>query len=137
MDQNVRFLKYYYLLTPAFALADILFGINLRISIPGGHAVIEYAYYAVCFGASFFVFNTAVSAAIFSLAECVINILLLILSVMWPIITLGAQIDGAAPARFDFGIPQLLHFIIAGGVLLYAFYKNQLVINSPRLDGRG
>ena len=49
MEQNVKLLKYYYLLTPFFAAADIFLGINLRINIPGGHAAIEYVYYFICF----------------------------------------------------------------------------------------
>lgn len=135
MDQHVRFLKYYYLLTPVFVLADIVFGVNLRISIPGGPEAIEYSYYAVCFISAFFVFKTALSAAIFSLAECVINILLLALSVMWPIIMLGHQVSSEAPSTFTFGMPELIHFIIAGGVLIYAFHANPLIMNSKRLDG--
>lgn len=132
MEENLQFLKYYYLLTPVFAAADIFFNVNLRINIPGGHESIEYAYYLVCFFASFFVFRNALSAALFCLFECVINILLLALSVMWPLITLGGTIDSAVQSQFKFGITELLHFIIAGGVLLYCFYTNPLIFKSKR-----
>lgn len=135
MDQNIQFLKYYYLLTPLFAAADIILGINIRINIPGGHADIEYAYYLICFFSSFVVFKTALSAALFSLAECVINILLLALSVMWPIITAGKTINSAGTTQFNFGMPELIHFIIAGGVLLYSFYTNPLILKRRRQIG--
>lgn len=132
MKQNVQLLKYYYLLTPFFAAADILFDLNIRINIPGGHAAVEYVYYIICFFSSFIVFKTALSAALFSLVECIINILLLALSVMWPIITLGEKIDGSGTTQFNFGMPELIHFIIAGGVLLYSFYTNPLIMEGQR-----
>ncbi len=130
MEQNVQLLKYYYLFTPVFAAADIFFDVNIRINIPGGHEAVEYVYYFICFFSSFFVFKTAISAALFSLFECVINIFLLALSVMWPIIMLGETIDSAGLSQFKFGMPELIHFIIAGGVLLYCFYTNPLIQKS-------
>jgi hypothetical protein len=85
-----------------------------------------YAYYLFCFFASFLVFNNPLTGALFSLFECSLNILLLILSIMLPIYYIGDNpLDGNS---FNFGIAELIHFFLAGSVLLYSFYVNPLIM---------
>jgi hypothetical protein len=121
-------LHIYYLSTPVFFLLHFGFDVNLRISIPGAADAWLYAYYALCFLASLVAFRNAVTGALFSLLESSVNILLLLLSVLMPIYTVGHTSESFVTAAF--GVPELLHFLIAGSILLISFYRNPLV--SPR-----
>ena len=125
---TIRTLQLYYLATPVFFLLHFGFDINLRISIPGVADAWLYAYYALCFLAGFVAFNSAVTGALFSLLESSVNILLLLLSVLMPIYTIGHASENVVATAF--GVPELLHFLIAGSILLISFYRNPLV--SPR-----
>ena len=118
-------LHIYYLLTPVFFLLHFGFGVNLRSSIPGVADAWLYAYYALCFLAGFIAFRKAVTGALFSLLESSVNIMLLLLSVLMPIYTVGNSPDGIAAAHF--GLAELIHFLIAGTILLISFYRNPLV----------
>ena len=120
-------LHIYYLATPVFFLLDYLLGINLRVSIPGGSEFWLNGYYVVCFFAAFIVFKHELTGALFSLMECSINILLLFLSVMVPVFNLGQ--DPLESSGFKFGVQEMIHFFIAGSVLLYSFYTNPLMLN--------
>ena len=121
-------LHLYYLATPVFFILHYAFDINLRIVIPGAPDGWLYAYYLFCFVAGFAAFKSELTGALFSLIESTVNILLLLLSVLLPIYTLG---DGAAGfGIMPFGVPELVHFFIAGSILLYSFYRNPLVAGS-------
>lgn len=121
-------LHIYYLATPVFFLLHYAFDINLRIVIPGAPDGWLYAYYLFCFVAGFIAFKSALTGALFSLVECTVNISLLLLSVLLPIYALG---DGTAGiGNVAFGVPELVHFFIAGSILLYSFYRNPLVARS-------
>ena len=121
-------LHIYYLATPVFFILYYVFDINLRIVIPGAADAWLFVYYTVCFLAGFFAFKSAVTGALFSLFESSINILLLLLSVLMPIYTIGNNPDGIGAAHF--GLAELMHFLIAGSILLISFYRNPLV--TPR-----
>lgn len=118
-------LHIYYLATPVFFILHYAFDINLRIVIPGAPDGWLYAYYLFCFVAAFTAFNSVLTGAIFALIESSVNILLLLLNVLLPIYTIGH--DGAAFENTAFGVPELVHFLIAGSILLYSFYRNPLV----------
>ena len=129
MNRNTKILRNYYLLTPGFAVADIVFGINVRVSVPGGYETAAYVYYITCFMSSFLLFKTARSAAIFSLCECAINMFLLFHYVLWPWLNLDTNIETGL-AQYRFGALEVIHFFIVGGVLLYSFNTNPLISKS-------
>ena len=122
---HVNTLQVYYLATPVFFILHFIFDINLRISIPGAHDSWLYMYYALCFVAGFIAFNTVITGAVFSLIESTINILLLLLSVLMPIYNIG-HVAGEN-GGIAFGLPELVHFFIAGSILLVSFYQNPLI----------
>lgn len=132
MEGNKRkiILQSYYLITPLFFLLDVILGLGIRVAIPGNSDVLLTSYYAVCFLAGFIAFKTELSAALFSLLECVINIFLLILSVFWPLLTISDSLENGMPEQFQFGGVELVHFIIVAGVLLFSFYTNPLLLQS-------
>ncbi len=84
-----------------------------------------YLYYIVCFLAGFIAFNNVITGAVFSLIESSINILLLLLSVMMPVVDLAQH--PMENIRMSFGVPEIIHFLIAGSILLLSFYSNPLI----------
>jgi len=60
------------------------------------------------------------------------NVLLLILGVMLPIFCVIHSVasDIEAPLSFQFGVPELLNFVIVGGVLVFGFYTNPIFKNN-------
>lgn len=129
---NIKLLKTYYLLTPVFLAVEMLFDFNIRIAIPGESETFKYIYYAVCFLCAFFVFNNPLTATIFSLAECVLNIFLLILSIMYPVSHVAAALDNGNMANYRFAMSDLVHFMLVGSILLYAFYSNPVIKKSRK-----
>lgn len=132
MINNTRMLKYYYLLTPVFFAIELMFDINIRITIPGESTAFRYIYYGVCFLCAFFVFSNPVTANFFSLAECVLNIFLLMLSIMYPVTSLAAGAETGNMTGYHFALSDLIHFLLAGSILLYAFYSNPIIRQSRK-----
>lgn len=125
MKKN-ELIRLYYFITPLFFAVDLLFGVNLRISIPVAESEsFYYLYITACFVLGSFVFKSPLSSAWFGLAESSVNILFLMLSVMLPIFRLAGDLDAAN--LFSFGIQELLHFLIAGSVLILSFHLNPLI----------
>ena len=125
MKKN-ELIRFYYFITPLFFAVDLLFGINLRVSVPiGENEAFYYFYITACFILGSFVFKSPVSSAWFGLAESSVNILLLMLSVMLPIFKLAGDLDAAG--SFTFGTQELFHFLIAGSILILSFHLNPLL----------
>lgn len=118
-------LHIYYLASPLFFILHYYLNINLRLSIPTASNDWVFIYYLVCFAASFVVFKSILIGAIFALIESSINILLLLLSVMLPIFTIGS--GNIENINIDFGVPELMHFFIVGFILIKSFYLNPLM----------
>jgi len=95
------------------------------VSIPGAQDYWTYLYYLICFIAGFVVFKSVMAGALFSLVESSANILLLLLSVWLPVINVGG--NPIANSGIHFGAPELIHFIIAGAILLLSFYSNPII----------
>lgn len=130
MMSQVQLLRLYYLFTPVFAVLDFVFGIDIRFKIPWDYDTVIGIYYAACFLGGLLVFKSPLTATLFGLFECSFNILLLLLSVMWPIATLGESAGNGAVPAFQFGPSELVQFILAGSVLLYSFYTCPLLKNN-------
>lgn len=125
MNKN-GLIRLYYFVTPLFFAIDLIFGVNMRVSIPGVEGdAFYYLYISACFILGSFVFKSPLSSSLFGLAESSINILLLILSVMLPIFNLAGNLDEMN--TFSFGVEEILHFLIAGSVLLLSFHLNPLM----------
>ncbi len=118
-------LRIYYLATPLFLILHYYFDLNLRVSIPGMPGGWILGYYFVCFAGGFVAFKSNVTGALFSLVESSVNILLLMLSILLPIYTIGS--NPAEGIDFSFGTAELFHFLIVGSILLRSFYMNPLL----------
>ena len=124
-ERYKRILKIYYLMTPVFMLLDFGAGLKLRVVLPTESGGLAFVYYALCFASAFFVFKQTMIAALFSLLESALNLLLLLLTVFLPVVSLGQDVDGGA--GFRFGVVELLHFFVVGSILLFCFYQNPLM----------
>lgn len=134
MISHIQLLRLYYLFTPLFAVLDFGFGIDIRFRIPWDYDTVSILYYAACFLGGLFAFKNRLAAALFGLFECSFNILLLLLSVMWPIAMLGENIENGAAPLFRFGPEELAQFMIEGSVLAYSFYLSPLINRPPFQD---
>ncbi len=124
---NIKIIRIYYLATPVFFILYYYFDINLRVSIPGAGVYWFYLYYLSCFIASFVVFKNITIGSLFSLVESSINIFLLILSIYLPVINIGQNVENVNPG---IGFSELIHFIIAGFILIQSFYLNPIIIKN-------
>ena len=125
MKKN-ELIRLYYFITPLFFAMDFLFGLNFRITIPGSEGdTFYYLYIAACFILGSFVFKSPLSSSLFGLVESSVNILLLILSVMLPIFSLAENLE--TMNTFSFGTQEIIHFFIAGSVLILSFHLNPLI----------
>jgi len=129
-----RSLAVYYGATPVFALADFVGGWNVRLSFLQDYPAIRVFYYLVCLLVAYLYFKSSpLRAAVASLIECSVHILMLVLSVMVPIWSaFGALSDGETPQN-PLTPLTLVNLVIAGVFFLTAFYSNPLVRIGPRL----
>jgi hypothetical protein len=121
----LRSIKNYYYLTPIFILLYLFSNLNLRIVFPGDFPYLPYGYMIGCFIIGGFVLKSPIALSLFALCESAVNILLLIVSVLMPLWSMGDDID--AFSTFRFGIIELIHFCIAATVLLVGFYANPII----------
>lgn len=125
MKKN-KLIRFYYFITPLFFVVDLIFDVKLRVSIPVAESeTFYYLYIAACFVLGTFVFKSLLLSSLFGLVESSVNILLLILSVMLPIFNLAGNFD--TMNSFSFGVEEILHFLIAGSILLLSFHLNPLM----------
>lgn len=117
--------QFYYLLTPVFVLLEWWWGFNIRLSLPEDWLFIFYPYLLISFILGGFVLTSKLASALFGLMESSISILLLVLSVMWPIL---AQAGAQSGQGGLFTLEKLLNFCLVGGYLLYCFYSNPIIL---------
>jgi hypothetical protein len=116
-------IRAYYLATPAFALADLAAGLNIRITAlhsPGA----RIAYYALCVGCALAIHALPRFRASIALGESSLNLLLLAIAGMAPSLLAIETLLGNPHADlqpFVFGPLQVANTAIAGGALYLAF----------------
>ena len=124
--KSQKLLSLYYLATPVFVAAELLFDAKLRIVIPWAGDSMEYWYMGLCFVLGGFVFKKGVAQSIFVLIECSLNILLLIASVYMSIMSLAE--NPQTMNGFTFGLTELSHLFIVGSILIASFYSNPIIL---------
>lgn len=130
MNNQTPLLSIYYLVTPGFILLEYLFGIQIRLTSPWENSFFDILYYLVCFIAGIISIKSIHLAAVFAMTESSINILLLLVSIYLPLATLGENVLQDQELTFKFGVAELLHLLIAGGIAYYAFQKNLALLHN-------
>ena len=81
LPARLTFLRWYYLATPAFWLAGVIWGVNVRVAFLDDFPVGRNAYYVLCFLIGVVTFRAPQYTARLAFVESAANLGLLILSV--------------------------------------------------------
>jgi hypothetical protein len=117
-------LRLYYLAgTPAFALADWILGLPIRVA--GIHAPgLRLSYYAVLVLLGLLVLLRPGWGPWIGMAESAGNLLLLFLSILLPLWALPDLVAEGGELAVPFGAAEVLNVLIVGGVLVGTFHRS-------------
>ena len=95
-----RLIRAYYLGTPIFLLADLLFGVNVRVAFLDQWPAGKWAYYVLAFALGIIAWRRPELTAKIGLVESGANVALIIISVL---VWYGGALDAAGA---EFGMPK-------------------------------
>ena len=108
-----KIFNYYYLSIPIFVLMESVFSSQIRVVLPEDYQNAYFLYCAISFVLGGLVFTKPLSSAVFSILESALCLYLLMASVMIPVMGL------AAGTTFNFGVNNVVNFLLAGGILIF------------------
>jgi hypothetical protein len=120
----------YYLLTPVFALADVLAGISVRVAGLGAGGP-RAVYYAVAFALGLFCRWKPTATPWVGMLESSGNLLLLLLSILLPIWTLPEVVLAGGEATAGLDTSGMVNALLAGAALVVSFHRHRLAV-TPR-----
>jgi hypothetical protein len=121
----------YYLATPLFAIADLGFGMSVRVAgleEPWHRGV----YYAVAFGCGALCRLHPSATPWVGMLESSASLLLLLLSVLLPIWSLPEAAASGAPLTLPYDMQSLVNTLISGTALIWAFQRSRAGVEPPR-----
>lgn len=123
-------LRNYYLLTPLWAVAELILKVPLRVGSFISSPVWRGIYYVGCTLSGLAMFRWPRTAGLLSLSESVLNMTILVVGFMNPLLTIS--MDAVERGSWDPLTPMasLLNFILAGTVSLISYYSISLPTNS-------
>jgi hypothetical protein len=124
--------RYYYLATPVFFLADLLWDAPVRASFIGDPRV-RYAYYAACFGCGIVMWQSKTYTKRIGIVECLVNFTMVIFSIMVPVINAPDAILAGADRVYDPAHP--INAGLSGLMLLNSYYTDTGVLSGGANDG--
>jgi len=117
-----RVIGWYYLLTPMFLVADLFFGVAVRVSLVEPR--LRYLYYLVCFGAGILGRLVPRFAPMIGLVESSLNLALLMVGIMLPVF-LAPGLDPEVGQMVVANGERLGNFLLAGGMLILGFQASR------------
>ena len=132
MSKSQKLLHFYYYVTPIFAILEWAYGIKLRVRIPLEYEFITYLYYTICFLCAFLLTKYTKLASIIILFECILNLLLLIITLILPYILIIDNVGSPSFNQDYYSKYDMYHFLIAAIMLLLCFYSNPIIKNSRK-----
>jgi uncharacterized Tic20 family protein len=126
----LRFIQVYYLATPVFFLADLLFNASIRVSFIES-ASMRYAYYGFCLFCGLVSYLLPPFASLVGLFESSLNILLLVLGIMVPIHVLPGQVLEGQPGGVAFTGRSILNFGLSATILTISFQARLTALRTP------
>lgn len=114
----------YYLITPAFAVADLVFHAPVRVaglSDPG----YRLAYYAVVFALGLLCRARPGATPFVGIVESTVNLLLLFLAILLPIWSLPDQLLSGAALDTGFTATKVVNALLSGSALIVSFHRHQ------------
>ena len=121
----------YYLLTPVFALADLVAGISIRVAGLSATAP-RGAYYLAVFVLGLLCRLRPSIAPWVGMLESSGNLLLLLLSILLPIWTLPETVLSGGDAPAGLHPAGVVNALLVGGMLILSFHRHRLSILSRR-----
>ena len=119
-----RFLQFYYLSTPIFAIMDIVWGINIWISFLDYFPFLKYAYYTIVFICGIYTYKYPQRADIVGILESNINIGILIVGFMSTYYNLASTILENMTLDNPFTAKAVINFSLSGFIFLISSYRN-------------
>jgi len=113
----------YYLVTPAFAVADLVFHAPVRVaglSDPG----YRLAYYAVVFALGLLCRARPGATPFVGIAESTVNLLLLFVAILLPIWSLPDQLLSGAAVDTGFTTTKAANALLSGTALIVSFHHH-------------
>jgi len=124
-SRSQRLLQGFYLATPAFALFDLGFGINLRTTFLDAGPAARLLYYGVAFGCGIATLRWPRRAALIGFLESGTNIGWLVVGVMLRYFqALDSALGEAAPVP-PFTEPEMVNLVVSAGVLMISYMAAQ------------
>jgi len=122
--------RWYFALTPIFAVIDLAFGISVRAAwIPSiGWRV---AYYAFAMGCFLLMRRRPAWTPWLGLGEGSVNMLLLLLSILGPLFALPAAVEAGEPIAYGFGPGRLVNVLLAGCVIIVSIHRHEAALANP------
>ncbi len=131
MNRSLSLVTLYYGITPAFMLAEVMWGWDLRIPLLDS-PVWRGLYYLLCILLTPLAWRWPHWLPLAGMIESSINLLLLILSVMLPIFYLPAMYEDTL-TQLPFQSPgDILRFLLPASVGLYCFYLHSAQLQRRR-----
>lgn len=127
-------LAVYYLATPLFAVADAMGVAPFRVAALEG-SELRWLYYFGALLCGLACRRWPRSAPWIGMGESSLNLLLLLVSFLVPIWSLPEVAASGAEIGAPVTGADLANLILAGGVLLWSFYGNQVRATRSRVDG--
>lgn len=114
----------YYLATPVFAVADLGFGVPVRVAdvLP---LAPRAAYYAVVFAFGFLCAARPRVAPWVGMAESATNLLILLLSILLPIWSLGEAVVGGGAPQVGLDAAAGANALLSGTALVVSFHRHE------------
>lgn len=117
---GLRFVLAYLLATPVFWLADILFGLDIRIAFLENESWKSF-YYSVLLASGITCYLRPAWTAVIAFVESTANVFIHILSFIIPVFMLPAQVLNGEVNNFDMSVSHILGFVLVGGIMIISF----------------
>jgi len=118
MFTKQKIILWFYLITPAFFLLDIMFSWDFRVSFLDDHLGWKIFYYAFCFVIGFLMWKLPSLEYVLGVIEGGVNMLLLTLSVMLPYYDAIDAISSGKTVDNPLNTFNVLNYIISGSILI-------------------
>ncbi|NOY66872.1 MAG: hypothetical protein GXP13_05635 [Gammaproteobacteria bacterium] len=118
MINKQKLILWFYLLTPAFFILDLLFSWDVRVSFLDDYTGWKILYYIFCFSIGLLMYRLPSLEYITGIIEGGVNILLLTLSVMLQYFNTIDNIGSSDEISNPLSITSVLNYLISGTFLL-------------------
>ncbi len=122
--RSVNLIAAYYLVTPAFAIADLVFHAPVRVAGLSDPAY-RLAYYAIVFALGILCRARPEVTPFVGITESTVNLLLLFVAILLPIWSLPDALLSGAPVQTGFSGMTVANALLSGTALIVSFHRHE------------